>query len=63
METPCIAILNKQKCHFFSFTKLENRRAERVLSRGLAPLRGDRMWRKGAGGSGGSKNSMPPKIQ
>jgi hypothetical protein len=27
----CIAILNKQKCHFFSFTKSENRRAEQVL--------------------------------
>jgi hypothetical protein len=24
-RTPCIAILNKQKCHFFSFTKLEKR--------------------------------------
>jgi hypothetical protein len=27
----CISILNKQKCHFL-FTKLENRRAEQVLS-------------------------------
>jgi hypothetical protein len=32
-ETPCVAILNKQKCHFspFSSTKLENRRTEQVL--------------------------------
>jgi hypothetical protein len=27
----CVTILNKQKCHFFSFTKLENRRVEQVL--------------------------------
>jgi hypothetical protein len=36
-ETPYVAILNKQKCHFFpvffSFTKSENRWVEQVLSR------------------------------
>jgi hypothetical protein len=33
-ETPWVAILNKQKCHFFflSFAKSENRRAEQALS-------------------------------
>jgi hypothetical protein len=30
-----VAILNKQKCHFFSFTKLENRRAQQVLPEGF----------------------------
>jgi hypothetical protein len=30
-ETPCRAILNFKKYHFFSFTKSENRRAEQVL--------------------------------
>jgi hypothetical protein len=39
-ETPCVAILNKQKCHFFSFTKSENRRVEEVLAGGLVPVRG-----------------------
>jgi hypothetical protein len=34
-ETPSIAILNKQKCQFFSFTKLENRKAEQILSGAL----------------------------
>jgi hypothetical protein len=34
-KTPCIAILNKQKCHCFSFTKLENRRMEQILSGGV----------------------------
>jgi hypothetical protein len=33
-DTPHVAILNKQKCHFFSFTKSENRRAEQVLPGG-----------------------------
>jgi hypothetical protein len=33
-ETPCVAMLNKQKYHlFFSYTKVENRRAEQVLSK------------------------------
>jgi hypothetical protein len=31
-DTPSVAILNKQKCHFFYFTKWETRRAEQVLS-------------------------------
>jgi hypothetical protein len=30
--TPCVAILNKQKYNFFSFTKSENRRAKHSLS-------------------------------
>jgi hypothetical protein len=30
----CVAILNKKKCHFFSFTKLKSRRAEQILSGG-----------------------------
>jgi hypothetical protein len=30
-ETPHVAILNNQKSHFFSYTKLENRRMEQVL--------------------------------
>jgi hypothetical protein len=34
-ETPCVAILNKQKHHFFSFAKLDNKRAEWVLSEGF----------------------------
>jgi hypothetical protein len=34
-ETPCIDILNKQKCHFFPFSKSESRRAGQVLSEGL----------------------------
>jgi hypothetical protein len=37
-ETPCVAILSKQKCHYFSFTKLEHRRAEQVLSGALVPV-------------------------
>jgi hypothetical protein len=34
-ETPCIAILNEQKCHFFSLSKLQKRRIEQVLSGGV----------------------------
>jgi hypothetical protein len=46
-----VAIL-KQKCHFFSFIKSENRRAEQVLSclEGLVPVGGGRRWGKGMGG-------------
>jgi hypothetical protein len=33
-ETHCVAILNKQKHYFFSFTKLESRREEQVLPGG-----------------------------
>jgi hypothetical protein len=44
-ETPCIAILNKQKYLFFSFTKLGNRMTEHILSGGLVPVRrGCRMF-------------------
>jgi Zn-finger protein len=35
---------------FCFFTKLENRRAEHVLSRELILVGGERMWRKGEGG-------------
>jgi hypothetical protein len=34
-ETPWVAILHKQKCHFFSFIKSETRRAEQVLPEGV----------------------------
>jgi hypothetical protein len=34
----------------FSFTKLENRRAEQVLFGGLLPVGRRRMWGEGAGG-------------
>jgi hypothetical protein len=40
-----LAVLNKQKCHFFSFTKSENRRAEQVL-----PGRVGTSGRRGGGG-------------
>jgi hypothetical protein len=52
-------ISNKLKCYafhfffsFFSFTKLENRRAKQVLARGwggLAPVGEGRCWGKGIG--------------
>jgi hypothetical protein len=38
-----IAILNKQKCHFSSFTKSENRRAEQVLPAAWC------QWKRGGG--------------
>jgi hypothetical protein len=34
---------------YFSFTKLENRRAEQFLSEKLVPVGGGRMWGKGVG--------------
>jgi hypothetical protein len=37
-ETPCIAILNKQKYLFFK--KTENRKVKQVLSGGLIPVGG-----------------------
>jgi hypothetical protein len=40
----------KQQKIFFSFTKLENRRAEQVLSRGLVSMRQGRMWGEGVRG-------------
>jgi hypothetical protein len=46
-EAPCIAILDQQKCQFFK-KKIENRRAEQVLSGGTSGR--VRMWRKGLGG-------------
>jgi hypothetical protein len=39
----------KQKC-FFSFTKLENRRAEQVLSKVVGTSGRGRMWGKAVGG-------------
>jgi hypothetical protein len=45
-ETPCVAILNKQIYHFFSSTKLENKRVEQVLSRG---------WYQWEGGESGKR--------
>jgi hypothetical protein len=33
-ETPCITILNKKKCYFFSFAKSEERRTEQILPGG-----------------------------
>jgi hypothetical protein len=44
METPCVAVLNKNVILFF--TKTENRRAEQVLSWVLVLVRGGRMWKK-----------------
>jgi hypothetical protein len=43
----CTAILNKQKCHVF--TKMENRRAEQVLSGGVGwvPVGVRRIWEEG----------------
>jgi hypothetical protein len=35
---------------FFSFTQLEKRRAKQVLSGGLVPVGGRRMWGKCVGG-------------
>jgi hypothetical protein len=47
--TPCIAILNKQKMSFIYFTKLENRKAEQILSGGWYQWEGGSTWgeRKG----------------
>jgi hypothetical protein len=41
--------LKQTKMSFFSFTKLENRRAELVLSMVLVPVGGGRIWGKGGG--------------
>jgi hypothetical protein len=39
METPCAAILKKQRCcFFFSFTKLENKRAKQDLPGGIGTI-------------------------
>jgi hypothetical protein len=35
METPCVVILNKQKCHFFFFYKIREQEAEQVLPGGV----------------------------
>jgi hypothetical protein len=42
--------LKQTKMSFFSFTKLESRRAEQVLSGGLVPVGSGRRWGKGVGG-------------
>jgi hypothetical protein len=45
----CVAILNKQKCHFFSFTKSGGQ--NRVLFVGrLIPVGVEKRWRKDMGG-------------
>jgi hypothetical protein len=49
-ETPCVAILNKQKCHLFSFTKLDNRIEEQALPGGDLVPEGEERWGKGVGG-------------
>jgi hypothetical protein len=36
--------LKQTKMSFFSFTKLESRRAEQVLSGDLVPVEGERRW-------------------
>jgi hypothetical protein len=48
-ENSCVAILNKQKCQVF-FTKLENRRAEQVLSGGVGTSERGKGVGKGGGG-------------
>jgi hypothetical protein len=42
-KTPCVVILKKPRCHYFSFTKLDNRRVEQILP-------GD--WGVGTSGTG-----------
>jgi hypothetical protein len=42
--------LKETKCHFFPFTKSENRRSGQVLYGGLEPVGGGRMWGNGEGG-------------
>jgi hypothetical protein len=49
-KIPVMAILNKQKCHFFFLTKSKHRRAEPLLSVGLVPVAGERMRGKGVRG-------------
>jgi hypothetical protein len=46
-ETPCVDILNKQKCLSFPFTKSGNKKIEQVLFVGVIPVGGGKMWRKG----------------
>jgi hypothetical protein len=46
IKTAIIVILNKQKCHFFSFPESENGRAEQVLPWGAATSgRGEKVWK------------------
>jgi hypothetical protein len=45
-----ISFLNKQKCHFFSFIKSENRRAEQFLFMRLVPVGRVRISGKGVRG-------------
>jgi hypothetical protein len=46
-----VAILNKQKCHFFSYTKSEYRRVEQVLPGGVG-TGGERANEEGNGEGG-----------
>jgi hypothetical protein len=52
-EIPYIAIVNKQKCLFFSFTKSENKRAEHVLPERLVPVGGGERVCEGEKDTGG----------
>jgi hypothetical protein len=53
MEAPCIAMLNKQKCHFSSLTKLENRRETGEQEGKTSPVLGG--WCQWEWGGGGEK--------
>jgi hypothetical protein len=50
-EMPCVALLNKQKCHFFSFYKIREQegRTGAVWEGGLVPVGGGRRWEKSVG--------------
>jgi hypothetical protein len=47
-ETPCVAILSNQKCHFFSSSKSEEGRTGPAL-KGLVPMEEGRWQGKGTG--------------
>jgi hypothetical protein len=49
-EAPCVAILNKQKCKLFSFTKSENRRVKQVLPGGVGTMGRGKVGGRGVGG-------------
>jgi hypothetical protein len=46
----CIAILNKQKCHFFFCYKNKEQKGKAGPVWGLVPVGGERGWGKGTGG-------------
>jgi hypothetical protein len=43
-ENSMCSYLKQKNVIFFSFTKLESRRAEQVLSGDLVPVEGERRW-------------------